>query len=108
MNDNYGDFVMDLSQLMELLSNYGWIVGIVGIILAIYFYFKNKKIKEPVYALRDLNLIKDLINTPEALEMFYAGNKINNLSVAKIAFWNAGRDTINEKDIAKADPLAIY
>jgi hypothetical protein len=39
--------------------------------------------------------------------MFYSKQKIKNLTVTKFAFWNAGKETINNTDIAKSQPLKI-
>lgn len=38
-------------------------------------------------------------------EMRYSGPQIENLTVTKIAFWNAGRDTIDNQDVASAGPF---
>jgi hypothetical protein len=37
--------------------------------------------------------------------MLYAGERIENLTAIKIAFWNAGNDTIKGQDIKK--PLTV-
>jgi hypothetical protein len=39
--------------------------------------------------------------------MLYAGKPIENLTVTKVAFWNAGKETIHSNDIASADPLVV-
>ena len=40
--------------------------------------------------------------------MLYSRQTIENLTVTKLAFWNGGRETINNQDIASIDPLAVY
>lgn len=40
--------------------------------------------------------------------MRYAGEQIENLTVTKIAFWNAGNDTIKGQDIDKNKPLTVH
>jgi hypothetical protein len=37
----------------------------------------------------------------------YQNDKIDNLTITKIAFWNAGNVTINHGDISKVDPIKI-
>jgi hypothetical protein len=35
----------------------------------------------------------------------YGGENVENLSIAKIVFWNAGSERIRGEDIAEADPI---
>ena len=83
------------------------IIAILGFIMAIIFYIKNKKSKSPYYTICSNNIIKDLVSKFDALEMRYSGKLIKNLTVSKIAFWNAGGETIDNDDIVKADPIVI-
>jgi hypothetical protein len=62
-----------------------FILAIVGVVLAIFFYIKSKKVKIPCYAVRSLNIVRNLVNKIESLEMLYGGQPINNLTVSKIA-----------------------
>lgn len=41
------------------------------------------------------------------MSLWLLANKIENLSVSKIALWNSGRDTIDYTDVAKNDNLKI-
>ena len=87
----------------------GYAIGLIGIILSIIFFKKSKIEKRPCCINRSRNLIyhsesdlKDLIITAE-----YKGVKVESLSYTKVAFWNAGRATINGSDISKIDPIRI-
>lgn len=82
-------------------------VAILGIVLSIYFYLKSNKSKLPNYAIMNENIINDLSSKVNQLNIYYKDKKINNFSVCKFAFWNAGSQTINGIDIAKADPIAV-
>ncbi|WP_338867964.1 hypothetical protein WBJ53_16250 [Spirosoma sp. SC4-14] len=83
------------------------LLAIIGIILSFYFYFKSKKNKVPIYIARSVNLVRESIKKIETVEIMYAGSKIENLSLTKIALWNDGRDTISFNDVAHADPIKI-
>lgn len=83
-------------------------VGIIGILVGIISYFKSRKVKLPCYTTRSTNIVRDLINKFESVQMFYAGQPIENMTVTKIAFWNSGNETLNAQDIAAADPLRIH
>lgn len=103
----------ELSHYAEWLAKNPWLtissvlVGIVGLILAIGFYLKSRKMKIPCYASRSINVVRDLISKFETLEIRYSGATIENLTITKLAFWNAGQETINNSDIASADPLLV-
>lgn len=81
--------------------------AVISIILCIYFYIKAKKVKQPTYAVRTIRLIEPKIKNIGNINISYLENKIENLSVSKIALWNSGRDTIDYTDVAKNDNLKI-
>jgi hypothetical protein len=51
--------------------------------------------------------VKDSIDKIKCVNILYKGDKINNLSVSKVAIWNAGKDAIRNTDIANKDKLRI-
>jgi hypothetical protein len=84
------------------------IIAVLSAILMIILHIKGKKVKLPCYTFRSNNLVKDLFSRIGPLEMRYSGQQIENLTVTKIAFWNAGRDTIDKRDIVSADPPTVH
>jgi len=52
-------------------------------------------------------LIKNNISSIENLEIKYSGENVENLSITKFAFWNAGRETIRKNDFINNDELSI-
>lgn len=83
------------------------LIAILGIILSIYFYQRSLKLKKPIFLVRTINLVKQNVNKIESVEILYKGDKIQNLSISKIALWNDGKDTINFNDIAQNNPIKI-
>lgn len=83
----------------------GILTGIIGIGLAIYFYFKTKKVKRPTYTMTSFPLLNSEIRKIDNLEVKYFGEPVQNLTATKFAFWNAGNDTINKSDIPESAPL---
>lgn len=83
------------------------LTGILGVGLAIYFYFKSKKVKRPTYTITSFPLLNSEIKKVDNLEVKYLGKTVNNLTATKFAFWNAGRDTINRIDFPENSPLKI-
>ncbi|MGB8217597.1 MAG: hypothetical protein WCE94_09895 [Candidatus Methanoperedens sp.] len=104
---------MNLSQFIDGLATNPWliiigfIITIISLLLAVIFYIKGKKVKLPYYAVNSHNIVRDLVSRIDDLDILYHGEPIENLTATKIAFWNAGNDTINGQDIARADPLTV-
>ena len=78
------------------------IVGgaIVGLIVTHVYYRLQKRRRELCWSEDSTNLIKGYSSLFEKLEIQYEGQKIENLTVSKIAFWNNGNETIDHTDIA--------
>lgn len=99
--------ILENIDLIVLTQIFSLSLGIVGIFLAIFFYFKGKKNRIPIFSIRSYNLVNELSGKIQKLEVLYSGKKINNLTISKIAFWNDGHETIKTQDIAPADPIKI-
>ena len=61
----------------------------------------------PIYILRTVNLVRENVQKIDTVNILYAGNKVNNLSITKIAFWNDGKETINNSDVAQNNPIRL-
>jgi hypothetical protein len=86
----------------------GIYVGIIGIILASVFYFRSKEKVRPRMLIEKTSLIGERESfLPESVEIRYSGEVIPMLSKARITFWNAGRKTLNDIDVAKHDPICL-
>jgi hypothetical protein len=104
---------MNMQELADWLAKNPWLtlvgfaIGLIGFILGIVFYFKSKKDKIPRYSLWSINIVRDLEAKIKGLKVAYEEVEVANLTLSKVAFWNAGRETIHKQDIAAAEPLAI-
>lgn len=74
---------------------------LVGILATWTAYRIGLKDKRPCYSVRNVTVIEAKQNRFPSLEIHYKGygQNLDNFSVAIIAFWNAGRETIDKKDI---------
>ncbi len=84
-----------------------FIIATLAIIIAIYHYKKGKKEKKPIYITRSINLVKENINKINSVNILYQGKEVETLTITKLAFWNAGKETIHNNDIAPSDPVII-
>jgi hypothetical protein len=101
------DKLFEFFQNNPLLNILFLILALLGIIATFYFYFKSIRKKDPTFSIRSINLIKDKINKIEGLEIKYQEDKIKNLSISKIAFYNNGKDTIKSSDVASKNRIRI-
>jgi|SRR6185312_10947907 len=85
----------------------GWIIGPIGVLVAVVVYFKQKKDRRPVYGKQTFPLIFKSGTTPKKLELFYDHKAVEKLTLTKFAFWNAGRETIRKEDISAVKPITI-
>lgn len=81
--------------------------GLIGIFLAILFFIKGKKQTKPFFAKRSFNLISEKIKNIGNFNISFNNQEINNLTVTKVAIWNAGNQTLNHSDFAQNDLLKI-
>lgn len=92
------------AQIYNLL---GIFIGMFGICLAIVFYIKSIKIKEPYWAVRNSIIIEGFSNNINGLDIKYNNNIVEYLSIARIAFWNNGKETLDARDVATANPIKL-
>jgi|LakMenE18May11ns_1017448.scaffolds.fasta_scaffold9412545_2 uncharacterized alkaline shock family protein YloU len=85
-------------SLDTLLGITGVILGALGLAAAYVFYRKSIRAKEPMYAMRSENLIRDNISTMTGLKILYNNINIDNLTRTNVAFWNRGAETIDSRD----------
>lgn len=105
--NNTIQYFTELFNNNPLLNAFSLFLAILGIIFTTYFYFKSKKIRMPIYILRTVNLVRENVQKIDTVNILYAGNKVNNLSITKIAFWNDGKETINNSDVAQNNPIRL-
>jgi len=86
----------------------GVFLGIVSILLACVFYVRAKEQVKPRVLIERTTLVgKSERLFPESVEIRYNDKVIPMLSKVHIIFWNAGRKTLNDSDVATNDPIAI-
>lgn len=100
-----------LDQLRTWIEvNWFGVIGIlVGIITTYIVYIWQHKAKHPLYAIRNLAFVVNAKEVFPNLSVHYRGHgeDLDNLSVAVVAIWNAGKATIDKNDITAAVPLKI-
>ena len=102
---NFLDYISDL----QIISFGSFIFGILSLILACFFYKKSRRFKKILYLKKSFNVIENFTQRiDEKLSLKYDNKDIQNLTITNILLCNAGNETIDFTDIAKADPIKIY
>jgi hypothetical protein len=86
----------------------GIAIGLVGIAAAVFYGRRSRRVKQPVYIVKSNNLVENLESKVDGVAITFKGNPVRTLTVSKIAFWNAGNETIDASDISDNDPLRIF
>lgn len=90
--------------------NQGWVgavIGILGVLIAIYTYKRTKIGPRLVYQLDSLKVIGKDGRTPEEITIYYKGIKVPRIIKTTIIIWNSGTKTIDGVNIVKNDPLRL-
>ena len=82
-------------------------IGVIGLLFAITSFVMLYKKKVPKFSMKSTNIFSDYSGILPGLLIKYLENPVSNLTVTKVAFWNAGRQTIDGTDVAVADPLRV-
>lgn len=101
--------MIDLQSLANnpIISIGGFALGIIGIVLAVIFYARSKKDRLPCFEVNSNTLIEGLHKALDGLQLHYKGTPQARITVTKLAFWNAGRETIDKRDLVEKDPIGI-
>lgn len=90
-----------------VINIFGVVITTLSCILAVIFYLKSRKRKKPCYEMYSINLLNSELKHLKDIEIIYKGNYVKNLTATKLAFWNAGNETIDKSDIPESAPLTI-
>lgn len=82
-------------------------LALTSITVAYLLYRRSRRTKDPCWAIRNTTLVEGYGSKLEALTIQYKGDRVEDLSVSRIAFWNDGKATIDRRDIETANPLRI-
>jgi len=102
-----------MQKIINFLNANPWlnllflILAIASIFVSVILYLRSRKEKILVYTSRGFNLIHNSVVRIPGLSVRYENANIDTLTLTKVAFWNKGRGTINNADIAPTDRLSI-
>ncbi len=78
--------------------------GVISLIIGWILLLPTLRSKTLAWTMSSRNIVKDFSSELEGLEIRYRGEEVNNVSTAKVAVWNDGKETIRRDDIIEANP----
>ncbi len=75
-------------------------------VVAIVFYLRGRRIKRPVFFSRTVEIASRSHDMPK-MKMIYEDVPVERITVTRVAFLNAGNETIDGEDIAPRDTIQI-
>ncbi len=84
----------------------GILLGVIGIVLAVVFYIRSRRVSSVRYDYTAISLVEGLSDAMHGIEVTYKGAAQDRITVTHFVFWNAGTETIRSNDFTD-DPLRI-
>jgi hypothetical protein len=92
-------------------SSIGLVMGAVGIGLAVYFYFRQKRERLPRYMLSTSVIIspdhKRQVDDPDKLTVLWDSKPVRQLAVSTVLLGNSGNDPIRGEDLPEGEPTLL-
>jgi len=101
---------MEIDDLVKSpwFSISGYIVGVLGVFATYYYYRKSIREKRPVFSVRPMSVFNNKRLKLYDIEVKYKGIIVDSLTITKFAFFNAGKDTIEQSHLVSKNPITIY
>jgi len=103
-----------MNEFVNLTNNIGIgnIIQAIITIISLWFgydgYRKSRKASAPRYSTISSNIInKSTLLTTRTISVTSKDERIDTLTITKLAFWNKGKATLNKESIAEKDPIHI-
>ncbi len=99
-----------MQTIIDFLSKpwVGALLGIAGIVAAIYFYFRSRGVSQLSFQHDGVSLLgASNAAFPEEVEIKFSGEMVNKISAERFVLWNSGNTTIGGSQIVSSDPLCV-
>lgn len=99
-----------MDKLVQYLG-LGWVgslVGILGIVLSIWVYFRSVRKAVPVVAFESIRLVGGTGSAlPDAVTVLYQDRAVPRLTRSNVRLWNNGNLTLDGVSVAVVDPIRL-
>jgi hypothetical protein len=90
-----------------LFAIIGFLLNLIGVILAVHLYRRGRRFNRLSSAVRDFSLMREYATTIPNVQISYDGKPVRTLTVSRLSLWNSGTSVLHGNDIASADPIQI-
>lgn len=105
--EGFSEYILQFLKGGPIYNLVGLGFALLGLFLTFFIPWYTALKRKPVYFVKNTNLVENGVESYGAVSVLYDEKKVQNLSVARIAFWNAGGQTIDKNDLAEKDGLRI-
>jgi len=85
----------------------GFIFGVLGVVLAVIFYFRGRQVLGLKYEAKSFDLITAKISQLPGFAATYKNRPLENLTASRLAIWNSGTTVVSAENIAPNDKIRI-
>lgn len=106
MNNPIDELLKKIAE-NPLITLSGFILGVIGVVLAVIFYIKSVRYKSLRFELVSKTIIENLKANLDGLEVRFNNVPQERITITRMALWNAGNETITSSDLTEVSPLQI-
>ena len=107
LEDTLQDILYSLKE-SQFVTLSGIIFGPIGIVLAIFFFFKSKKVVKPSFQISSVLMLgKEENSLPNEVTVMYGNKNVRRLTKTTLTFWNDGSEVLRGENVVKGDPLRV-
>lgn len=90
-----------------LLNYAGLLLGLLSILVTVYFAIRYAERKDPRFCSLNQRKIAVSEDAPEDIQISYKGQRVDRICSTLVWFWNSGKRPIKKEDIPHGQPLLI-
>ena len=96
-------------ELKDLVNYAGFVIGILALILSIYFYIKGLETKDPrCYFMSARNISKLSREEDSKIRLYYGEKEVSRVFTTYVWVWNNGRKPITKQDIPSGSKTLVH
>lgn len=89
----------------------GWVgslIGVLGVIVATFFFLKSRRIAKPSFQMSSLRLLgENRNNLPNEVTVLFNEKEVDRLTKTTLILWNNGNEVLRGEEVVDTDPVKI-
>lgn len=95
-----------MSHILDQIGA-GWVgtvLGLLGILLAIYFYWRSKQVVRIAYEIKEGTVVGPAGGWDDYIKVLYHDQVVPRVTASNVMIWNCGNVTVRKSDVLVSDP----